>query len=215
MRFACVCYRDPISSDGDVHDRFEFARDPTDLEEWLKSIRAYGGGVIASEDFVGAVEELNRLAWAEESQKAVFWIADSAAHGRKYGGKNNHREKLLQPLISGLAERGIHFFSFALKRDAAKTFRIFREFYNEIDEYLTFELVDKFDPVKAGQKLGELNSETIGMTLKTSLLGFGAKLIHDLLFPPTEAIPEPLKITPQEPVLSPDSESLCVEAADE
>jgi hypothetical protein len=182
MRFACVCYRNPIDTPTDKHDRFDFTPNPVGLKQWLSGIHAYGGGPEAAEDYVGAVEELNQLTWAAQSQKAVFWIADREAPGKIYGGGKKHwREPFLKPLICGLAERRIRFFGFALMWYAEQTFLKFAEFYKEINPKLTFEVVSRFNPVKAGELLRELDSATIGASLKTSVLGFGTELIRELL----------------------------------
>jgi hypothetical protein len=119
------------------------------------------------------------LSWDEDARKSVFWIADSAAHGFIYDGKHWEQEPYLRPLICRLAERRIGFVALALKDKAVTTFRKFQEFYEEVNPQLLCQVVDQFDLKHPAMSAEPLDSETIGKTLETSVLGFAAALIKD------------------------------------
>jgi serine/threonine protein kinase len=182
FRFACVCYRDPVTKSTDKHEWIDFTSNSLELQEFLQNMKATGGSDNGSEDFAGAVELIHNLHWREDAIKSVFWIADSSAPGVMYGGNGRDREHLLEPLIRRLAAEHIRFVGFALTYDAARTFYKFQEFYTEVDRTLWCEVIVRFKP--PANVIPNSNdasfSDTIGRTLEMSVLGVATSLAENV-----------------------------------
>jgi hypothetical protein len=179
IQYACVVYRDPVDSPSDVHEHQDFKRDPLQVREFLNGVSARGGGD-NEEDFVGAATIVRNLSWRPEARKSVFWIADSAAHGKFYGTRPNHQdqEPLLAPLISDLAQREIRFIAMAIGNSAVRTFRRFSDIYEEANQGSRFRLVDDWNPVGAAIPT---DVDGIGKTIATTVLDVAADMLRDPL----------------------------------
>lgn len=148
FNYGCICYRDPVDLATDVNDMFDIAPNAEDLGTWLEDIKAYGGGD-GPEDFVGALNMLfDKITWREgpKNRRAVIWIADAPAHGRRYCGRRNHQEEepKLEPLTKKLAEEGYYFVGLSLNGGADRTFREMKAIY-EANGGKSF-VVESFNP---------------------------------------------------------------------
>jgi hypothetical protein len=121
--WGCVCYRDPVDSPTDAHQVFDLTKDAEALTTWLEDIRATGGGD-GFEDFVGAIQmALTRISW-RGGKRALIWIADAPAHGRRWCGTENHQEEegKLEPLVRRLAQEEFYMVGLSLNGGADRTF---------------------------------------------------------------------------------------------
>lgn len=140
FKFACICYRDPVDSPSDEHQVFDFDPEIENLATFLEDIKASGGGD-GPEDYVGALNKaFDELSWRVDdddekakddknkkykNKKAIIWIADAPAHGKRYCGKTNHQEEepKLEPLVVRLAKEKFYFVGISLNGGADRTFR--------------------------------------------------------------------------------------------
>lgn len=132
FNFGCICYRDPIDAKKDVHEIFDFSPEIEDLANFLEGVKASGGGD-KPEDYVGALNlAFTKLHW-RSGKKAIIWIADAPAHGKRYCGKENHQEEepKLEPLVQRLAEENFYFVGISLKNGADKTFNEMKAIYDD------------------------------------------------------------------------------------
>ena len=131
FQYGCVCYRDPVDASNDVHQVYDLNPDAESMTEWLEDVQATGGGD-GPEDYVGALEcVFNKISWRQESKRAIIWIADAPAHGRRYCGHDNHQEEepKLQPLVERLAREGYYFVALSLDGGADRSFSEMRAIY--------------------------------------------------------------------------------------
>lgn len=134
FNYGCICYRDPVDVATDVHQVFNLCANAEELGTWLEDIKVYGGGD-GPEDFVGALEKLfNEIKWRTggNNRRAVIWIADAPAHGRRYCGRENHQEEepKLEPLIVKLAKDGYYFVGLSINGGADRSFREMKNIYD-------------------------------------------------------------------------------------
>lgn len=170
FRFACICYRDPVDTKDDVHQLFDFSEEIENLSEFLETVKA-SGGADWPEDFVGALNlSFDRLSWDKESKKAIIWIADAPAHGKRYCGKENHQEEepKLEPLIEKLAKENYYFVGISLKSEsntegADRTFSEMKKIY-EANKGKPFR-IESFSP-DANDEVGD-----IAKTMAESTMG--------------------------------------------
>ena len=168
--FGCVCYRDPVDSSDDEHEVFDLVdqSQSEELEDWLGTQEAKGGGD-GPEDYVGAFDCIfNRIHWREGSKRALIWIADAPAHGERYCGRENHQEEepKLQPLVAKIAEEGYYFVGLNIHGGATQTFREMKAIYDSKGGR-SF-VVQDLNP-ETGNEVGRI-SETM-MTSVTSVVG--------------------------------------------
>jgi hypothetical protein len=126
FKFGCVCYRDPVSDPDDEHQVHDLVthHEIEDLQDWLETIEADGGGD-GPEDYVGALETaLNRMSWRPGSKRGLVWIADAPAHGRRFCGEENHESEgpKLEALIECIACERFNFYGLSLNNGADRTF---------------------------------------------------------------------------------------------
>lgn len=111
FRFGCICYRDPIDSPPDIHEYIGFTRDIGKIVNFLKGVRAWGGGD-EPEDIAGAFAyalDRTKFHWKKDSSKAITLISDAPAHGKKYFGKSNYDAQgpLLDQALKDLADMDV------------------------------------------------------------------------------------------------------------
>jgi hypothetical protein len=180
LRYACVCYRDPVDEPGlnKGHEVHDFTDDPLDISQFLNDVEAEGGGDVP-EDFVGAVNCILKLDWRENARRSIFWIADAPAHGMRYSGDDKHQEQeaKLEPLIQDLAEKDIRLMAVLLNDTPRATFEIFREIYHKVAPHLTFEIADDFCLQEVPL---EPTADNIARTLDSRVLGAEMILLRDL-----------------------------------
>jgi hypothetical protein len=146
FRFGSVCYRDPVDEEEEKHEVFDFTGNDEELADWLGKIEATGGGD-TPEDFVGALEAVfTRLSWRPNSKRAVIWIADAPAHGRRFCEEINHQEEeaKLPPLVVRLARERVYVVGISLGGGADTTFTEMRSIYLE-NEGPSF-VIESYDP---------------------------------------------------------------------
>jgi hypothetical protein len=177
IRYACICYRDPVDSPADQHQILDFQRDPLIVREFLETVQAEGGGDVP-EDFVGAVKLVLDLSWAPGAQRSVFLITDSPAHGMLYCNSPNHpeEESKLAPLVRQLVDKNVRFVALCLRSRAARTFVRFEAIYRYNNPELMFKLVKEYK--QPGMTM-DTRVTTIGRSLLTESLGLAADLLRD------------------------------------
>lgn len=108
FRFACICFRDPVDSRTDCHQVLQFTSNIDDIQKFLLTIRAEGGGD-TPEDFVGAFSKLLSLNWHSDSMKAAIIIGDAPPHGKMFCGEINHEDQtaLLVDKLEEIIQMGI------------------------------------------------------------------------------------------------------------
>lgn len=81
IRTSIVAYRDHCDGK-DIAEVFSFSNDIAACQEFLKQLRATGGGDFP-EDVAGGFENALKQDWQAKSRYAIF-IADAPCHGTKY-----------------------------------------------------------------------------------------------------------------------------------
>lgn len=129
LKFGSVCYRDPVEVRSDKHEVYPFG-DIDGLHQFLKGIRASGGGGDGGEDWVGAFKLAVELDW-RNGTRTMIWIADDYAHGKRFCGRINHEDQteLLPPLVEKIAHMNIYFQGLDL--GAERTFNEIKRIYEE------------------------------------------------------------------------------------
>jgi hypothetical protein len=131
FEFGCVCYRDPVDCQGDVHEVHQLSDNMDSLVDFLATVRAQGGGD-GPEDWVGAYDlALGRMAW-RGGAKTIVHIADAPAHGARFCGSRNHEEESskLDPLIKCVAQRGILVMGLDLNGGSTLSFNACKAIYD-------------------------------------------------------------------------------------
>ena len=105
---ACVCYRDPIDSPGDKNESIDFTNNIEQIEAWLDTQKASGGGD-EPEDWAGAFEIVRSLKWREDSLKTLVILADAPGHGlgSYHGNHHSSQEPLVKAEIEKIAKMDI------------------------------------------------------------------------------------------------------------
>ena len=83
-RFAMVAYRDYC--DRELRHQIKDFGDTTDLERFIGTIVAKGGGDSPEDCFGGIYASINQVDWKAPS-KIILWMGDSPQHGKKYNEK--------------------------------------------------------------------------------------------------------------------------------
>jgi hypothetical protein len=131
FQYGCICYRDPIDAAADKHELFGLSADVEQLSSWLEDIRATGGGD-GPEDYVGAFNlAFASFSWRPGGKRALIWIADSPAHGKRYCGYDNHQEEetKLEPLVARMGEEKYYFVGLSINGGADLTVAVMRAIY--------------------------------------------------------------------------------------
>ena len=93
LSLGAIFYRDPIDSYWDIHEIFDFDKNPLNFRNFVGNITAYGGRDWP-EDWAGAFNLAKNLSWGNESTKFIIHIADAPAHGDDWAGYDYyHREE--------------------------------------------------------------------------------------------------------------------------
>jgi hypothetical protein len=169
--WGCVCYRDPVDRPEERHEVFDLDKEAENLATWLEDIKPEGGGD-GPEDFVGAFRAVfERITWREGSKRALTWMADAPAHGRRYCGIDNHQEEepKLEPLVEQLARDQYYFVGLSLHPGADRTFAAMKEIY-ESTGGRAFS-VESFSPErgKETQQIAETMAATTKSTVHSAL----------------------------------------------
>ena len=80
LYLGAVFYRDPVDESTDVHQFFDFDKNPFNFKFFTSQIIASGGGD-GPEDWAGAFYLSKNLSWQNDSFKFIVHIADAPAHG--------------------------------------------------------------------------------------------------------------------------------------
>jgi hypothetical protein len=130
FHFGCVCYRDPVDVDSDMHEVLGLSPTIEELVKFLSGIQAVGGGD-GPEDWVGAYSlALKEMNW-RDGAKTIIHIADAPAHGSIWGGPGHEEEapKLI-PLIQNVAKKRIVVTALGIGREAAPSFEACKRIYD-------------------------------------------------------------------------------------
>jgi hypothetical protein len=177
LRIACVCYRDPVDKQLDLHQVHSFSDSLFELQEFLDNVPATGGGD-DPEDFVGAINEILQLPWRPTAKRGIIWIADAPAHGRRYCGFRNHQEeeRKLEPLIVQLTRLQVKFRGFSIGAGASMTFNEMKKVYRGANPGLFFE----FSEFERGTGSIEERAQTVSTTVSGSLGPLGREFLADV-----------------------------------
>jgi Mg-chelatase subunit ChlD len=172
FRYASICYRDPVDAKADKHEVFDLTDNAENLSEWLETIKATGGGD-GPEDFVGALELAFRsISWREGSKRALIWIADAPAHGKRYCGFDNHQEEepKLEPLVARLGNEKYYIVGMSLNGGANVSFAAMKAIY-ESHGGPSF-VIESFKPDPGNEvgRIAETMMATTTSTVKAALL---------------------------------------------
>ena len=150
-KYALIAYRDPVDRPRnrpgisfpdrpgwDEHELHDFGGEEA-LQEFLGTLKAYGGGD-EPEDWAGAIElALNRLSW-RDGKKAIIWVADANAHGPLFAleteyDRHPEEENRLVALIHELVRRNIYFIGVNVMKNGdlgcRKTFSAIKAIYQD------------------------------------------------------------------------------------
>ena len=110
FKFGSVCYRDPVDCRSDIHEFKDLTSNIDNLVDFFNRVKATGGGDGPEDVYGGLKITLERTSW-RKGPKAIIFIADAPAHGRRYCGVTNHEDQtnLLPPLLKKIAENDIAF----------------------------------------------------------------------------------------------------------
>ena len=123
FKFGAIFYRDPIDSSGDKNDYYDLTSDTVSLQEFVKSIKAYGGAD-TPEDWVGGYGiAVNKINW-REGNRLIIHIADAGAHGTEYtsGDKYPSEGPKLDNYIKKCSELKINIVAFKIGSTPQKSF---------------------------------------------------------------------------------------------
>ena len=83
FQYGYVFYRDPIDSNGDIHEIINLTDNVNSLPEKIGKIVAKGGGDMP-EDWAGAYKKVNEEVEWRNGNKVIFHLADAGAHGKLF-----------------------------------------------------------------------------------------------------------------------------------
>ena len=130
FQYGYIFYRDPIDSQGDVHETIDLTDNVNSLPEQIKKIKAYGGGDLP-EDWVGAYKLANeKISW-RNGIKTIIHLADAGAHGNEFTLSDKYPEesqKLKDELLK-CSRNKINIFGYVIREDARNSFNNCQEFY--------------------------------------------------------------------------------------
>ena len=132
FQFGSICYRDKVDVPKEENEIYHFNEEIEGLAEFFAGVEADGGGD-GPEDYVGALNiAFNQMKWREGSKRAIIWIADAPAHGKRYCGHENHQEEepKLQPLVEKLARDQYYFVGISINKGADTTFNEMKKIYD-------------------------------------------------------------------------------------
>jgi hypothetical protein len=133
FKFGAVFYRDPIDSQIDKNEYYPFTSNTVGLQNWVKGIKASGGGD-APEDWVGGYNiALNTLKW-RNGNRLIIHIADAGAHGTDYtsGDKYSSEGPKLDNYIRECSSRNITIVAFKIGSKPQKSFERSKMLYNNM-----------------------------------------------------------------------------------
>ena len=100
FKYGYIFYRDPIDSEGDIHELIDLTDDVNSLPEKIGKIEATGGGDLP-EDWVGAYKMANeKISW-RNGNKVIIHLTDAGAHGKLFTKNDkypNEEPKLIEEL---------------------------------------------------------------------------------------------------------------------
>jgi Mg-chelatase subunit ChlD len=130
FQYGYIFYRDPIDSQGDVHETIDLTDNVNSLPAQIKKIKAYGGGDLP-EDWVGAYKLANeKISW-RNGIKTIIHLADAGAHGNEFTLSDKYPEesqKLKDELLK-CSRNKINIFGYVIREDARNSFNNCQEFY--------------------------------------------------------------------------------------
>ena len=148
FQFGAVVYRDPIDSKEDKNECHDLTSNTVDVQEFVKTIKATGGGD-TPEDWVGGYQlVLYKMKW-RDGNKLIIHIADAGAHGVEYSENDKYEAQgpILDDYIKECSKRKINIVSFQIGSEPKKSFMRIKELYNNNDMSNNFK-VQEFDQNK-------------------------------------------------------------------
>ena len=131
FKFGAVFYRDPIDCpNSDKNELYDLTSNMKDLQNFVGSIKADGGGD-DDEDWAGGYNlALNSMSW-REGRKLIIHIADAGAHGYQYSDNFNYQDQgpLLDMYIKECQKRNIFIVSFQIGSSPQKSFQRIKMLY--------------------------------------------------------------------------------------
>ena len=144
--FGAIFYRDPIDSSGDTNDYFQPTTSIDSLTSFMAGQTATGGGD-GPEDWVGAFDILlHKITWRKGASRGIIHIADAPAHGKIWGGVDEHNDQgpLLLPHIKECAKNSIFYAAIDVGNYATPSFNAIKKIYQEEGNDKIY-LYNKFD----------------------------------------------------------------------
>ena len=146
FKFGAVFYRDPIDSDGDKNDYYNFTSDTVSLQNFVEGMGAYGGKD-TPEDWVGGYKiAINNMSW-RSGNRLIIHIADAGAHGTEYTSGDNYPSEgpKLDNYLRECSNRNITIVAFKIGSEPEKSFNRSKMIYNNMgnNNYKIQEFDDK------------------------------------------------------------------------
>jgi hypothetical protein len=138
VHFGVVAYRDPVDNPDDQHDVLDFTPSAERLQDFLASVKSYGGRDDC-EDIAGGLELALSLAWRPDAKKCLFLVTDANAHGGRFSGldPDPHEDQTprLEDFVRQLARRRVYVNAINIRKGgdagAERTLDAFSEIYAE------------------------------------------------------------------------------------
>ena len=147
FKFGAVFYRDPIDSETDENEYIPLTDDMNKLKNFIKGIKAYGGGD-GPEDWVGGYDlALHNMNW-EAEYKLIIHITDYGGHGEDYSLNDKHPkegEKLDELIIESI-NKNITIAAFQIKDLKTGVKYCQRSFDRVAKWFETYDKKDNFRP---------------------------------------------------------------------
>ena len=140
FKFGAVFYRDPIDTSKEVsqdkNEYFDLISDPVELQNFVSTISASGGGD-EPEDWAGGYNlALNKIHW-RNGTKLIIHIADAGAHGLEYSNDNKYYEegKKLDNYIRKCSEKNIIIVGFQIGFLPKQSFERVKMIYESLNNH--------------------------------------------------------------------------------
>lgn len=145
FKYGYIFYRDPIDSEGDIHELIDLTDDVNSLPEKIGKIEATGGGDLP-EDWVGAYKMANeKISW-RNGNKVIIHLTDAGAHGKLFTKNDkypNEEPKLIEELQK-CALKKIKIFGYIINEECRNSFEECSKIYRSNGG--SFEILDFISP---------------------------------------------------------------------
>ena len=130
FQYGYVFYRDPIDSNGDIHEIINLTDNVNSLPEKIGKIVAKGGGDMP-EDWAGAYKKVNEEVEWRNGNKVIFHLADAGAHGKLFTpyDKYPYEEQKLIKELEICCEKKVKIFGFVIEEESRNSFEKCKDIY--------------------------------------------------------------------------------------